>query len=166
MVNEFEWTPTTGIPTELSPEELSSSIINARDNINDEVARSGVTKDPAEVSHSAISDSDIAALRSKFPFLKDFSDNFIRSNKPDSLMKLETANMKLKEAERTKDADDKLAHNRSNIGTICVDMGLDDRTSILHDGRFLPGANCSAAKLWLAARNRTPLHGAPPSRKL
>ncbi len=47
-------------------------------------------------------------------------------------MKLETANMKLKEAERTKDADDKLAHNRSNIGTICVDMGLDDRTSILH----------------------------------
>jgi hypothetical protein len=77
-------------------------------------------------------------------------------------MKLETANMKLKEAERTKDADDKLAHNRSNIGTICVDMGLDDRTTILHDGRFLPGANCSAAKLWLAARNRIPLHGAPP----
>jgi hypothetical protein len=77
-------------------------------------------------------------------------------------MKLETANMKLKEAERTKDADDKLAHNRSNIGTICVDMGLDDRTSILHNGRFLPGANCSTAKLWLAARNRTPLHGAPP----
>jgi hypothetical protein len=150
-----------GIPIELSPEELGTSIINARDGINDEAARSG-TRDPAEVSHNVISDSDVAALRSKFPFLKDFSDNFIRSNKPDSLMKLETANMKLKEAERTKDADDKLAHNRSNIGTICVDMGLDDRTTILHDGRFLPGANCSAAKLWLAARNRIPLHGAPP----
>ncbi len=150
-----------GIPVELSPEELGTSIINARDGINDEAARSG-TRDPAEVFHNAISDSDVAALRSKFPFLKDFSDNFIRSNKPDSLMKLETANMNLKEAERTKDADDKLAHNRSNIGTICVDMGLDDRTTILHDGRFLPGANCSAAKLWLAARSRIPLHGAPP----
>jgi hypothetical protein len=41
-------------------------------------------------------------------------------------------------------------------------MGLDDRTTNLHDGRFLPGANCSAAKLWLAARSRIPLHGAPP----
>jgi hypothetical protein len=162
IVSELERKTTTGIPAELSPEEPGSSILNARDNINDEAARSGGTRDPAEVSHSAISDSDVAALRSKFPFLKDFSDNFIRSNKPDSLMKLETANMKLKEAERTKDADDKLAHNRSNIGTICIDMGLDDRTSILHDSRFLPGANCSAAKLWLAARNRTPLHGAPP----
>jgi hypothetical protein len=70
--------------------------------------------------------------------------------------------MKLKEAERAKDADDRLAHNMSNIGVISVDMGLDDRTNVLHDGRFLPGANCSAVKLWLAARERTPLHGAPP----
>jgi hypothetical protein len=45
---------------------------------------------------------------------------------------------------------------------ISVDMGLDDRTNNLHDGRFLPGENCSAAKLWLAARSRIPLHGAPP----
>jgi hypothetical protein len=109
-----------------------------------------------------VSNSDLATLRAKFPFLKDFSDEFIRANKPESLIKLETANVKLKEAERAKDADDRLAHNRANIGTICVDMGIDDRTSHLHDGRFLPGANCSAAKLWLAARDRTPLNGAPP----
>ncbi len=36
------------------------------------------------------------------------------------------------------------------------------RSQNLHDGRFLPGANCSAIKLWLAARDRIPLHGAPP----
>ncbi len=77
-------------------------------------------------------------------------------------MRMETTNMKLKEVERAKDADDRLAHNRSNIGVISVDIGLDDRTTNLHDGRFLPGANCSAAKLWLAARSRIPLHGAPP----
>ncbi len=151
-----------GIPTNLTQDELVATLIDARDSIHDEASRTNGVKDPAEPVNSAIWDSDLAALRAKFPFLKDFSDGFIRANKPDSLMKLETANMKLKEAERTKDADDKLTHNRSNIGTICVDMGLDDRTSILHDGRFLPGANCSAAKLWLAARNRIPLHGAPP----
>jgi hypothetical protein len=122
------------------------------------------TFDPATPQSYVVSNSDLAALRAKFPFLKDFSDDFIRANKPESLIKLETANVKLKEAERSKDADDRLAHNRANIGTICVDMGMgiDDRTTHLHDGRFLPGANCSASKLWLAARERIPLHGAPP----
>ncbi len=45
-----------------------------------------------------------------------------------------SANVKLKEAERAKDADDRLAHNRANIGTICVDMGIDDRT-VRYTGR-------------------------------
>jgi hypothetical protein len=129
----------------------------------DESSRVITAPDPATAQHYVVSNSDLATLRAKFPFLKDFSDEFIRANKPESLIKLETANVKLKEAERAKDADDRLAHNRANIGTICVDMGIDDRTTHLHDGRFLPGANCSAAKLWLAARERTPLTGRPPS---
>ncbi len=41
---------------------------------------------------------------------------------------------------------------------------LDKRSQNLHDGRFLPGANCSAIKLWLAARERIRLHGAPPQK--
>jgi hypothetical protein len=82
----------------LSPEDLASTIIDAREYINDEASRTGGIKDPADTPNTAISDSDISALRAKFPFLKDFSNGFIRTNKPDSLMKLETANMKLKEA--------------------------------------------------------------------
>jgi hypothetical protein len=153
-----------GVPTALDPVDLASSVSEARQLLNEESIRAGPseTRDPGVDTVSAITDSDLAALRAKFPFLKEFSDGFIRSNKPDCIMRMETANMKLKEAERAKDADDRLAHNRSNIGVISVDMGLDDRTNVLHDGRFLPGANCSAVKLWLAARARTPLHGAPP----
>jgi hypothetical protein len=150
-----------GIPAALSPEELSASAIEARDFIADESSRVIPAPDPATTQHYVVSNSDLATLRAKFPFLRDFSDEFITANKPESLIKLE-ANVKLKEAERAKDADDRLAHNRAIIGTICVDMGIDDRTTHLHDGRFLPGANCSAAKLWLAARERTPLNGAPP----
>jgi hypothetical protein len=132
--------------------------------MQDESIRAGPTSvpDPGYPVPASITDSDIAALKAKFPFLREFSDGFIKANKPDCLMRMETTNMKLKEAERAKDADDRLAHNRSNIGVISVDMGLDDRTTNLHDGRFLPGANCSAAKLWLAAISRIPLHGAPP----
>jgi hypothetical protein len=151
-----------GIPIALTSEELSSSANEARDFMADESSRVIPTLDPATPQSYVVSNSDLAALRAKFPFLKDFIDDFIRANKPESLIKLETANVKLKEAERSKDADDRLAHNRANIGTICVDMGIDDRKTHLHDGRFLPGANCSAAKLWLVARERTPLHGGPP----
>jgi hypothetical protein len=147
----------------MDPIELSNTLADARELLGDESVRAGPNSGyQARVEPSAITDSDLVALRAKFPFLKEFSDGFIRANKPDCIMRMETANMKLKEAERAKDADDRLAHNRSNIGVISVDMGLDDRTNVLHDGRFLPGANCSAAKLWLAARERTPLHGAPP----
>jgi hypothetical protein len=77
----------------------------------DESARSIPTRDPASSSSYVVSNSDLAALRAKFPFLKDFSDDFIRANKRESLIKLETANVKLKGAERSRDADDRLAHN-------------------------------------------------------
>ena len=56
-------------------------------------------------------------------------------------MRMETANMKLREAERTKDADDKLAHNRMNIGVISVDMGLDDRQDNVDWVRFKKNNN-------------------------
>jgi hypothetical protein len=153
-----------GFPAALDPVDLANSISEARDLMHDGSIRAdpaGIV-DPGATVTSAITDSDITALKAKYPFLREFSDGLIKANKPDCLMYMETTNMKLKEAERAKDADDRLAHNGSNIGVISVDKGLDDRTNNLHDGRFLPGANCSSAKLWLAARSRIPLHGAPP----
>ncbi len=124
----------------LTSDELISTINDARDIMTDKSSCSNPTRDPASSSSYVMSNSDLAALRAKFSFLKDFSDEFIRANKPDSLIKLEMANIMLKEAERRKDADDRLAHNRSNISTVCVDMGIDDRTTHLNDGWFLPGA--------------------------
>jgi hypothetical protein len=151
-------------PSALDPVDLANSLVEAQELMQDESIRAGPTTvpDPGYPVSASITDSDIAALKAKFPFLREFSDGFIKANKLDCLMRMETTNMKLKEAERAKDAEDRLAHNRSNIGVMSVDMGLDERTTNLHDSRFLPGANCSAAKLWLAARSRIPLHGAPP----
>ncbi len=111
----------------MEQDELDTHVEGARALLADEAARGGQpTCEPAGTG-SAVTDSDLAALRAKFPFLKEFSDGFIKANKLDCLMRMETANMKLREAERTKDADDKLAHNRMNIVVISVDMGLDDR---------------------------------------
>ncbi len=111
----------------MEQDELDTHVEGARALLADEVARGGQpTASPSETAGTG-TDSDLAAQRAKFPFLKEFSDGFIKANKPDCLMRMETANMKLREAERTKDTDDKLAHNRMNIGVISVDMGLDDR---------------------------------------
>jgi hypothetical protein len=44
-------------------------------------------------SSSEITDSDLAAMRAKFPFLAEFSDGFICSTKPDCLLKMETATL-------------------------------------------------------------------------
>jgi hypothetical protein len=111
-----------------------------------------------------MADSDLVALRMKMPFLKDFSDAFIRSTKPECLLKMEATSMKMKELEFKKDAEEKLANNRAALGTnpTPVKDGVDDRWLLLHPARFLPGAGCSAAKLWLAARESIGLTGAPP----
>jgi hypothetical protein len=120
----------TGFPAAMEQDELDTHVEGVHALLADEAARGGPPTSSqigTAGSGSAVTDSDLAALRAKFPFLKEFSDGFIKANKADCLMRMETANMKLREAERTKDADDKLAHNRMNIGVISVDMGLDDR---------------------------------------
>jgi hypothetical protein len=52
------------------------------------------------------------------------------------------ASFKQKELERFKDAEEKLATNRVNLGLSCTEIkaGQDDRWTKLHDSRFLPGS--------------------------
>jgi hypothetical protein len=77
---------------------------------------------------------------------------------------LEKASFKQRESEKFKDAEEKLASNRINLGLHCTEVkaGHDDRWTRLHDARFLAGAGCSATKLWLTARETIGLNGHPP----
>jgi hypothetical protein len=111
-----------------------------------------------------ISDEDICSLRRKHAFLIDFSDDFIRGTPIGDLMKIESTAMKLKEMEKGKDADDRLAANKAALATTftSVAAGRDNRWSELHEGRFLGGAGCSAVRLWLTARDKLGLVGHPP----
>jgi hypothetical protein len=79
-------------------------------------------------------------------------------------MNLEKASMKRGQAEKFKDAEDKLTSNRQDLGLTATEVkaGIDDRWARLHDGRFLGGAGCSATTLWLTARERIELEGHPP----
>ena len=113
---------------------------------------------------TGITDNDIRALKQKFGFLADYSDSFIRHARPDCLVKLESTNMKMKEAERIRDADDRLASNRmqATAHPRRVQAGLDDRCTILHEARFMPGMACPTARQYQLARKYLGLNGADP----
>ena len=110
--------------------------------------------DPAK-RKGCITDGDIATLRQKHTFPERFSDFFIRNTPVGNLMKIQTTSMKMKEFERLKDVDEKLASNKAEMASTFMDIpaGQDNRWSRLHQARFLHGAGCSAARLWLAARD-------------
>ncbi len=149
----------------MNEDDIRVETANSAVIIQDELShRRQTVPDPGSASNTSITDGDLAAMRAKFPFLRDFSDNFIRSTKPDSILKMETTTMKMKESERTRDADERLAANRADLGVTVKNIkeGKDDRWKILHEGRFLPGAGCSASKLWLHARAHLGIQGAPP----
>jgi hypothetical protein len=150
----------------LSPSELLDAQLRASDLITDETShqRAVACRDPGLARPLYMSDQDLVAMRAKFPFLEAFTDMFIRTTPPESLLKMEATTIKMRDSERGRDADDKLAANRSALATTTksVPAGQDNRWSLLHEGRFLPGAGCSADKIWLRAREILGLTGAPP----
>ncbi len=82
----------------------------ARGLFHEEVARSRSLPDLAAAA-TPMSDADLACIRRKIPFLADFSDDFIRSKPMETLLKIETTSIKIREMERVRDADDRLASN-------------------------------------------------------
>ena len=122
-------------------------------------SRSNPTADPGsghqQTGYQAILNiTQLASLRKRHVFLNEYSDEIIISTPIDTLLKLESTSIKLKNLEKAKDIDDKLTGNRDNLPDtiIQVEKGVDNRWDKLHDARFLPGMGGSAVKTWLKAR--------------
>ena len=80
----------------------------------------------------------------------------------DVLIKAETAAKKLSKWDSEKKAEDKLFSNRESLPSITVHAGKDNRLDILHPARAMAGATCSAARMWLHAREVLGSKGHPP----
>ena len=150
----------------LDDEDLEEEAAQAEALLAEEVDRSRTAAscpDPGLRRGNLMSDEDIASLKRRHLFLEDFSDDFIRSTPVGDLMKIETTAIKLKEVEKSKDASDRLAANKTALASTFtrVEEGRDNRWSELHPARFLPGASCSATKLWLKAREHLGLSSWP-----
>ena len=153
----------TGLPETLAGDELGANLAGARGAHSDESSRTragfGSSTDPAFQSSgssagSKLEERDVGSLRKKFKFLEDFSDSFIRNTPYEALLRTETTASKIGEFERNKAVTLRLSHNRDSLSTSfsSVSPGRDNRWDELHEARFLPGAGCTAAKLWLKAR--------------
>jgi hypothetical protein len=163
-----------GGPCELDQAEVESELQRATALMEEEALRSRPAAGGQQFSSGPVagtsfntgvmSDSDIQLLREKHLFLAGFSDNFIRMTPVGDLMRIESTALKARELERAKDADDRLAVNKTSLAATMtsVPAGSDNRWSVLHQGRFLGGACCSSAKLWLAAKEYLGSGFAPP----
>jgi hypothetical protein len=89
---------------------------------------------------------------------------FIRGLSVTELLTLERVSFKGRDSEKFRDAEEKLASNRLNLGLTSVDVkaGHNDRWARLHEARFLAAAGCLATKLWLTARKVVGLNGTRP----
>jgi hypothetical protein len=105
----------------LEASELEDDLRQARVLFDEEAARSKGHSEATEARQmqrsSALSDDDIGVLRRKHPFLADFSDHFIRNTPVGDLMKIQSTAMKAGELEKAKDAEDRLAVNKSSLAS-------------------------------------------------
>jgi hypothetical protein len=151
----------------MDSETLESTTEEAMSLLQDEIDRSRHSiPQPLHSSNqiSPMSSADLANLRRKFPSLADFSDDFIRSRPMESIFLMESTALKMKKMEQSRDWEDRLAANKMSLADNCtvIPGGKDNRCTLLHRGRFLPGAACSASKLWLSAREQMGLTGMCP----
>jgi hypothetical protein len=155
------------MPEDLSDDEYEEALESAKTHLEDEDDRGGAGSSGLDSRRkpgqkSKMSDTDLIFLRKRFPFLADLSDEFVRSQSTGELLKMETTALKMKMMEQSRDYEDRLASNKMSLedAVVSVPAGKDDRWNILHEGRYLPGATCSAKKQWLRAREIMGMMGA------
>ncbi len=154
------------MPEIISEDEIPKVVASAQSTLDQEAIRSRQgpsCPDPASSSHP-LEKIGLATLKSKFPFLAEYTDSFIMEAGAHNLIKAEKAARQLRDMDRNSKAEDKLFSNRETLDSIMypVEAGQDNRINNLHAARCLPGAVCSAGKLWLHARAILGNKGHPP----
>ncbi|MFO0004873.1 MAG: hypothetical protein ACK559_27455 [bacterium] len=73
--------------------------------------------DPAGGGSGRISAADLNVLKEKFPQLCDFSTEFLQSRTMDELLRIASTSLRIKDAERARETEDRLAANKSALNS-------------------------------------------------
>jgi hypothetical protein len=160
-----------GMPPSMEQPELSQNVGAARNQADTQPSgnprsRPGFpasSSDPSSSDQSRISDEDLRVMREKFPMLNDFTEQFLRSRTLDELLRLESTSLRIRDAERAKESEERLAQNKAALPTKFYEVkaGRDNRWSEIHPARFLPGMACTATKQFQLARDVIGLSSPP-----
>jgi len=122
--------------------------------------------DPGRDSRSGVlvSSTVMEGLKKRHPFLREYSDEELSKYSMETVLKLEATSIKLKNLEKSRSIEEKLAANRDALHEteIQVKEGVDNRMTKIHDARYLPGMTCSSAKMWEGGRRVIGNNGHPP----
>lgn len=156
------WFNSSGMPTDMDDDMLDDNILAAESLANLQPGRQirphhslqSVLPDPGAPAHNRISREDLLVFKEKFPHLNDFSDEFLQSRTMDELLRIESTSLRIRDSERARETEDKLATNKAALASKFTEVsaGRDNRWSVLHPSRYLPGAACSAVKQFITAR--------------
>jgi hypothetical protein len=121
--------------------------------------------DPGAPHSNRINPDDLRVFREKFPLLNEFSTEFLQSRTLEELLRIESTSMRLRDADRARDIEEKLANNKMGLQTKLYDIpaGVDNRWDQLHPARFAPAAACAAKKQFMRAREVIGLKSPPPA---
>jgi hypothetical protein len=103
----------------MDAEDLISELVAAEGHLQEEGQRAAIRRPTAVPSRESnyMTSEDISNLKKKHAFLEDFSESFIRNTPIGDLMRIESTALKIREVERAKDADDKLAANKAALAS-------------------------------------------------
>ena len=159
------------MPPSMNRDEIANSVATAAalanlqpsgSNQHSYAAQSSLP-DPAGANFGRISPGDLSVMREKFPMLNDFSEDFLHSRTLDELLRIESTSLRIKDAERARKTEEKLAQNKSGLANKYYEVrsGRDNRWSDVHPARFLPGLACTAVKEYTVAREVIGLNSPP-----
>jgi hypothetical protein len=109
---------------------------------------------PAPSAVPKFSSTDLGTLKEEYPFLAKFSDEFLSTQTLETLLKLESTKLKMQKMEESKKSGDRLGANKAKLQNVYTEVrsGRDNRSTLLHEARYLPGAGVSVTRQWLQAR--------------
>lgn len=104
-------------------QRLDEEARRSRAGTSQEQGGSTSNPDPGRSSRLGKMDSkDVASIRKKFPFLNEFTDNFVSNTPLDILLKMESTAIKIQDFEKNKLSATKLTDNRNvllYLGILC-----------------------------------------------
>jgi hypothetical protein len=116
----------SGLPSEMDEDELEDDDVLEANNMaalqhaNGYRPRASALSfypDPAGGGSGRISAADLNVLKEKFPQLCNFSTEFLQSRTMDELLRIASTSLRIKDAERARETEDRLAANKSALNS-------------------------------------------------